>query len=97
MYAREIAIAALVSEEEPAFDAAFEEYGEVTIIRYDATDIAEDVAQLYQLEAAIGEQVLDEVKADRKEARAARREERRARIHAQLEEYAAATNRTMGY
>ena len=96
VYEGEVAIAALVSEEEPAFDAAFEGFEGVTIVRYDAADIADDVERLYELEAAVSDQVLDEMKADRKAARAERREERRARIHAQLEEYAAATNRSMG-
>ena len=95
IYEGEIAIAALVSEEEPAFDAAFADY-KTTIVRYDAADIADDVDRLYDLGAEISNQVLQEVKADRKAERADRREERRARIKAQFEEYEAATNRTMG-
>ena len=42
LYEGEIAIAALVSEEEPAFDAGFANY-KATIARYDAADIADDV------------------------------------------------------
>ena len=91
----EIAIAALVGEDEPAFDAAFADF-KTTIVRYDAADVADDVDRLYELEAEISNQVLEEVKADRKAARAERREERRAKIKADLEEYAEATNRTMG-
>ena len=91
----EIAIAALVSEDEPAFDAVFANF-KTTILRFDAADVADDVDCLYELEAEISNQVLEEVKADRKAARAERREERRAKIKADLEEYAEATNRTMG-
>jgi uncharacterized membrane protein len=96
IYEGEIAIAALVSEDEPAFDFAFEGYN-TTIIRYDAADIADDVDRFIELQDSISEQVIEEAKADRKAARAARKEERRARIKSQLEEYSAATNRAMGY
>lgn len=95
IYEGEIAIAALVGEDEPAFDNAFAKY-DVTIIRYDAAEIADDVDRLYELEAEISNQVIEEVKSDRKAARQQRREDRRARIKAQLEEYSAATNRAMG-
>lgn len=87
IYEGEIAIAALVGEDEPAFDAAFESF-KTTIVRYDAADIADDVDRLYELEAEVSAQVIEEIKADRKAARAERREERRANIVAQLEEYA---------
>lgn len=95
LFEGEIAIAALVSEDEPAFDAVFAKY-ETTVLRFDAADIADDVDRFYELEAAISEQVIQEAKADRKAARQERRAERRARIKDQLEEYAAATNRAMG-
>lgn len=95
IYEGEIAIAALVAEEEPAFDAAFANY-KTTIMRYDAADIADDIDRLYELEAEISSKVLAEVKADTKAARQELREERRARIKDQLAEYEAATNRTMG-
>ena len=91
----ETAIVALVQEEEPAFDAAFAKY-ETTIVRYDAADIAEDVDDLYELEGEISNRVMAQVKAERKAELADRREERRAKIKEQFEEYAEATNRTMG-
>ena len=47
IYGDEIAIAALVEEEEPAFDAAFVKY-EATIIRYDAESIAAEVKDLQE-------------------------------------------------
>ena len=95
IYDGEIAIAALVQEEEPAFDAVFSDY-KTTIVRYDAADIADDVERLYELGAELTNQVMEEVKADRKAERADRREEKRAKIKAGLDEYAEATNRTMG-
>ena len=95
VYEGEIAIAALVSEEEPAFDFALEGYN-VTIVRYDSADIADDVDRFIELQDSISDQVYEEIVADKKAARQERRENRRARIKAQLEEYSAATNRAMG-
>ena len=95
IYEGETAIAALVQEDEPAFDAVFADY-KTTIIRYDAADIADDVDRLQDLGAELTNQVVQEVKADRKAERAERREEHRAQIKAGLDEYAEATNRTMG-
>ena len=95
IYDGETAIAALVQEEEPAFDAVFANY-KTTIIRYDAADIADDVDRLQDLGRELTNQVVQEVKADRKAERAEHREEQRAKIKAGLDEYAEATNRTMG-
>lgn len=95
IYEGEVAIAALVSEDEPAFDTAFAGY-KTTIIRYDAADIADDVDRLYELEAEISNQVIEGVKADNKALRQDQREERRAKIKDQLDEFNAATNREMG-
>ena len=92
----ETVIAALVSEDEPAFDAVFANY-KTTIVRYDAADIAAEVERLYELGAEISNQVIAEVKADHKAELDERRDERRAKIKAQFEEYEAATNRSLGY
>lgn len=91
----EVAIIALVQEEEPAFDAAFAKY-QTTTIRYDAADILDDVDRAYEIQADISNQVVEQLRADRKADRAARREERRADLKAKFEEYEAATNRSMG-
>lgn len=91
----EIAIAALVSEEEPAFDAVFADYKTV-IARYDAADIAEDVNRLQELGAELSNQVMEQVKAERKAEREKRRAEQEEKINAAIDEYVAATNRTMG-
>lgn len=95
IYEGEIAIAALVSEEEPAFDAVFADY-KTTIIRYDAADIADDVDRLNELANEISNEVIQEVKADRKAERAEHRAEHKEKIKGQLDEYVAATDRAMG-
>ncbi|MBQ9001212.1 MAG: DUF1269 domain-containing protein, partial [Eggerthellaceae bacterium] len=95
IYDGETAIAALVQEEEPAFDAVFADY-KTTVIRYDAADIADDVERFYDFGAELTNQMVQEVKADRKAERAERREEQRAKIKAGFDEYAEATNRSMG-
>lgn len=100
IYAGEIAIAAAVSEEEPAFDEFFEGY-DVVINRYDAADIAEEVDALYDLEAEIAAQIYEdekaERKAERKAAREARREEFHAKVEKQFDEYAESLNRVYGF
>ena len=85
IYEGEIAIAAVVGEEEPAFDAAFANYN-TTVVRYDAADIADDVERMYEIEAEFANQVEAEMKAERKAERKARREEHRAKIRERLEE-----------
>ena len=96
IYEGETAIVALVQEEEPAFDAAFEKF-QVTTARYDAADIIDDIERAYDLQAEMSNQALEQLRADRKADRAARREERRAELKAKFEEYEAATNRSMGF
>ena len=96
IYEGEIAVAALVSEDEPAFDAVFDGY-KTTIMRYDAADIADDVNRFQEFATELSNQVLQEAKADRKAERAEQREEQRAKIKGKFEEYEAATNRSMGY
>ncbi len=84
IYEGETAIVALVGEEEPAFDAVFADY-KVTIVRYDAVDIADDVDRMYELQADISNQVWAEAKADRKAARKAKRDEHHAKIKERLD------------
>ena len=88
LYEGEIAILALVTEDEPAFDRLFSNYPS-TIIRYDAADIVEDVDRLYELENEIGNQIVEQLRAERKaEVKAEladRRAERRASFQARLE------------
>ena len=88
LFEGETAIVALVQEDEPAFDAVFSGY-KTTIIRYDAADIAADVEELRKIEEKVSEDVAAQLKAERKA-------ERKAKFEAQVDEYVAATNRTMG-
>ena len=90
----EVAIVALVREDEPAFDAAFAKY-QATIIRYDAADILDDVDRAYDLQAEIGNQIVQELRADRKAERAERRAARKAALEADLDEYAMSLDRTI--
>ena len=80
----ETAIVVLVQEEEPAFDAAFAKYRTITL-RYDAADIVDDVDRMYEVQADIANQVVQELRADRKAERAERRAERKAAIADQLD------------
>ena len=75
LFEGEIAVVALVDENEPAFDAAFQKY-ETTIVRYDAADIADEVGRAREIQGAIADQAREELRAERKEKRAARHEER---------------------
>ena len=88
LFEGETAIVALVQEDEPAFDAVFSGY-KTTIVRYDAADIAADVDELRKIEEKVSEDVAAQLKAERKA-------ERKAKFEAQVDEYVAATNRTMG-
>ena len=87
LFEGETAIVALVEEDEPAFDAVFSGY-KTTIIRYDAADIAADVEELRKLEEQVSEDVMNEIKAQRK----AEREEKAKK---DFEEYEESVNRTM--
>ena len=84
-----------MQEDEPAFDAVFAGY-KTTIVRYDAADIAADVEDLRQLEEQVSEEVAERLKAEQEAERAERKAEREAKFAAQINEYVAATNRTMG-
>ena len=95
LFEGETAIVALVQEDEPAFDAVFSGY-KTTIVRYDAADIAADVDELRKIEEKVSEDVADQMKAARKAERAERKAEHKAKFDAQVDEYVAATNRTMG-
>lgn len=95
IYEGETAIVALVREEEPAFDVAFNGFKTI-IARYDAADVADDVKRLQDLSAELSNRVMEEVKADREAERAKQREERQKEIDASFEEYAAEANKRLG-
>lgn len=87
LFEGETAIVALVEEDEPAFDAVFAAY-KTTAIRYDAEDVAKEAEELRKLEEQVSEDVMNEIKAQRK----AEREEKAKK---DFEEYEESVNRTM--
>ena len=80
----EVAIIALVSEEEPAFDAAFEKF-QTTIIRQFAVDIMAEVELARTLLVDLANQAKQRMRADIKAEKAEKREERKAAIKAKFE------------
>ena len=82
-YEGEVAIAALVQEDEPAFDAALDKF-DTTIARYDAADVMADIDRANEkAEEALRQAHLD-LKAERKAERDERREEVRANLKAKF-------------
>lgn len=77
LYEDEVAIVALVQEEEPAFDAAFAEY-ETTIIRHFAVDVLDEVDLVREAEAELSNQLRAQLRAERKAEKAEKREGRKA-------------------
>lgn len=94
LYEDEVAIVALVQEEEPAFDAAFAKY-ETTVIRYDAAAVADEVDRSIELAAELRRQARAQLRSDRKAERQARREERSAAIKEHFDELAAKHDQLM--
>jgi uncharacterized membrane protein len=84
LYDGEVAIVALVQEDEPAFDAAFADY-KVTIIRRFAADVAEEVDLAREAADDMERQLRGQLRAERKAERAEKREERKAKIAAHFE------------
>ncbi len=62
LYDGDVAIVALVEEEEPAFDAAFEKY-QTTIIRHFAADVMDEVEHAREIEADLANQAVQRVRA----------------------------------
>lgn len=88
IYEGEVAIAALVEEEEPAFDAVFAKY-ETTIIRYDAKTIAAEVEELKENGTDKIEQAIKEA------AAAAESTEEQPKAKEELTGWRSATNRVL--
>ncbi|MBO7675833.1 MAG: DUF1269 domain-containing protein [Atopobiaceae bacterium] len=85
LYDGEVAIVALVQEDEPAFDAAFADY-ETTIVRHFAVDVIEEVDLARQATADFENQLRAQLRAERKAERADKREERKSKVKARFEE-----------
>ena len=76
LYDGEVAIVALVQEEEPAFDVAFEGYN-TTIIRHFAADVIKEVELARKSAADYENQLREQLRAERKAQKAEKREERK--------------------
>lgn len=85
LYDGDVAIVALVQENEPAFDAAFADY-QTTIIRQFAVDVLEEVDLAREAAADFENQLHEQLRAERKEERDAKRAEHRAKIEARFAE-----------
>ena len=77
LYEGEVAIIALVNEDEPAFDGALVKYNP-TIIRRDAEAVAEEVALAVELAAELENEERGALRAEKKAELKARYEERKA-------------------
>jgi len=84
LYDNECAIVALVQEDEPAFDAAFEGYA-ATIIRHYAADVYEEVEIAREAEEEFVNTVRAQLHAEREADRKKRREDHKAAIKARFE------------
>lgn len=80
----ETAIIALVQEEEPAFDAAFEKY-QTTIIRHFAVDVMYEVELGREIVADLANQAKERLRAERKAEKEEKRADRKANIVARFE------------
>ena len=77
LYEGEVAIVALVQEEEPAFDKPFAAY-ETTIMRHFAVDVMEEVDLAVEAQADFENQLREQLRAEKKAQKAEAREERKA-------------------
>lgn len=90
LYEGEVAIVALVKEDEPAFDAPFQKFAN-TIIRYDAASIVDEVDRAYELEMDLEHQAVAKMRADykaeKKEAIAERKAKAKERFDKHVDAY----------
>ena len=77
LYEGEVAIVALVQEEEPAFDKPFAAY-ETTIMRHFVVDVMEEVDLAVEAQADFENQLRERLRAEKKAQKAEAREERKA-------------------
>lgn len=85
LYDDEVAIVALVQEDEPAFDAAFEGY-ETTIVRHFAVDVMNEVDLARVAQIDFENQLREQLRAERKAEKAEKREERKSKLQARFDE-----------
>ena len=77
LYEGEVAIVALVQEDEPAFDQPFAAY-ETTNIRHFAVDVMDEVDLALEAQADFENQLREQLRAERKAQKAEAREDRKA-------------------
>ena len=85
LYDGEVAIVALVQEDEPAFDAAFAGY-DTTIVRHFATDVMDEVERAREATVQFENELRGQLHAEHKAERAEKREERKSKIEARFDE-----------
>lgn len=84
LYDGEVAIVALVQEDEPAFDAAFEGY-KTTIVRHFAVDVIDEVDRAREATAEFENQLREDLRAERKTEKAEKREARKEKVKARFD------------
>lgn len=84
LYDGEVAIVALVQEDEPAFDAAFEGY-KTTIVRHFAVDVIDEVDRAREATAEFENQLREDLRAERKAEKAEKREARKEKVKARFD------------
>lgn len=82
---KDAAIVALVQEEEPAFDAAFEGFENITIVRQYAADVLAEVEAAREVEAELANLSKEMLRQQRVAAAKAKQQELRAKAAAKLE------------
>lgn len=85
LYEGDVAIVALVEEDEPAFDAAFAKF-DTTIVRHYAADVLDEVDLARELEADLIRQAKGQMRAERKAELKGRHDERVAAVKARFAE-----------
>lgn len=85
LYDGEVAIVALVQEDEPAFDIVFEKY-QTTIIRQFAVDVMDEVELARKITIDLATQAKERLRAERKAKKAAEREEFKSKLRAHFDE-----------
>lgn len=89
LYDGEVALIALVQEDDPTFFDDIFDGLDCTIIRYDAADIAQEVDEAREVQKVLAQQARESMKAQRKADRQQKVEARRASIKAGFEEFKA--------
>lgn len=84
LYEDESAIIALVQEDEPAFDAAFEDF-DVTIIRHFAADVIDEVDLAVELQAELLNEARQQLRAEKKAERKDKIDQHKADIAARFD------------